>query len=597
MQHPLRQTWDLDSLFPGGSESPQFARFLDDISARLETFRQELAGAGKPVTAEEAESLSGLVETLQHLMGDLMQADSFTACLAAENQDDKRAVQLGGKVKSLNAEFHSALTRFDSLLLAIPDRVWEGLLHQERWRPVAFALNERRMDGKEKLPPEQEALVSALAVDGYHGWGELYDTTVSQVRIPHETKDGVVLLSAGQASNKLHSPDRAERSALFDSWEASWENYEDFCADALNHLGGFRLQLYKQRGWDSVLKEPLSINRMSAKTLNVMWEVIDRNKDVFVRYMNRKAELLGVERLAWHDVEAPIGSADLTFTYDEGAKIIVQQFRRFSPKMADFAEMAFEKGWIEAEDRPGKRPGGFCTSFPVSEETRIFMTYGGTADNVSTLAHELGHGFHQHVMTDLPVLSQNYAMNVAETASTFAEMVVSDAAVRQAEDASQKLALLDDKIQRSIAFFMNIHARFLFETRFYEERKKGIVGADQLSELMVEAQREAYRDALSEYHPHFWASKLHFYITDVPFYNFPYTFGYLFSAGIYAFAEKEGSGFEDRYIALLRDTGRMTVEELALKHLGVNLEQPEFWQQAVDLAVRDVEQFIEMTNG
>jgi pepF/M3 family oligoendopeptidase len=291
-----------------------------------------------------------------------------------------------------------------------------------------------------------------------------------------------------------------------------------------------------------------------------------------------------------------VNTATRTIPYDEAAAFILEQFRNFSPELADFAELAFREGWIEAEDRPGKRPGGFCTAFPKSGQTRIFMTYSGTASNISTLAHELGHAYHQHVMNDLPALSQEYAMNVAETASTFAELIVSDRAMKAAVDPEEKLGLLEDKIQRSVAFFMNIHARFLFETRFYARRGEGLVSVEELNALMEEAQREAYCDMLGEVHPHFWASKLHFYLTDVPFYNFPYTFGYLFSAGIYAKALKEGPDFKNQYVALLRDTGRMSVEELAKAHLGVNVEEKDFWQDAVALTAVDVEQFIDMTN-
>jgi oligoendopeptidase F len=168
--------------------------------------------------------------------------------------------------------------------------------------------------------------------------------------------------------------------------------------------------------------------------------------------------------------------------------------------------------------------------------------------------------------------------------------------MKAAVDPEEKLGLLEDKIQRSVAFFMNIHARFLFETRFYERRREGLVSAGELSSLMESAQREAYCDMLGEAHPNFWASKLHFYLTDVPFYNFPYTFGYLFSAGIYARALKEGADFKERYVSLLRDTGRMSVEQLAKEHLGVNVEEIDFWRDAVALTAVDVEQFIEMTN-
>ncbi|OXM87661.1 M3 family oligoendopeptidase [Paenibacillus rigui] len=595
MQKPLQQTWNLETFFPGGSSSPAFQTFLEDIekhTAQLEKLLDEL----KATRAGESAVLPAL-ELLQTIAKQTREADSFVACLAAENQADKKALILAGRIKTLSAAYASALTRFDQMLTEIGDEAWGAFVARPELEGIAYPLTERRALAADKLPPEQEALVNDLAIDGYHGWGEAYNTTVSKFVIAYEENGKQVALSAGQAANKMHSPDRAERERLFRLWETQWAEHADYCADALNHLAGFRLKLYERRGWESIHKEPLAINRMSKETLDAMWGVIDRGKDIFVQYLNRKAKLLGVEKLSWYDVEAPVGEGSKHFSYDEGADLIVEQFRRFSPKMAEFAIKAFEGAWIEAEDRPGKRPGGFCTSFPIAEETRIFMTYAGTASNVATLAHELGHGYHQHVMNDLPALAQEYAMNVAETASTFAEMVVADAAVKGAATEEERLTLLEDKIQRSVAFYMNIHARFLFETRFYEERSKGIVSAERLNELMVEAQKQGYKDALAEYHPHFWASKLHFYITEVPFYNFPYTFGYMFSTGLYAEALRQGEAFEGKYIALLRDTGRMTVEELAEKHLGVDLRKPDFWQRAMDLSVEDVEAFMRLTEG
>jgi oligoendopeptidase F len=598
MRTPLQQTWDLDLFFSGGSGSIAFMEFLETIrtdngklAEQLDQWKVEQA----PETAILLTTLLPILDLLQSNAKKLREADSFVACLAAENQADKAAIGLAGHVKTYSAVFSSAMTRFDQYLAEISDEGWERLMQSVELVEIAYPLAERRALAAEKLPPEQEALVNELAIDGYHGWGEAYNTTVSKFRIIFEENGDSKELSAGQAANKMHDPDRTVRKQLFRLWEEKWSEHADYCADALNHLAGFRLKLYERRGWEGIHKEPLSINRMSKETLDAMWGVIDKSKGVFVEYLQRKAKLLGVERLSWYDIEAPVGTGSKHFSYDEGAKLIVDQFRRFSPKLADFSVGAFEAGWIEAEDRPGKRPGGFCTSFPIAEQTRIFMTYAGTASNVSTLAHELGHGYHQHVMNDLPALAQEYAMNVAETASTFAELIVSDAAMKSAVNEDERLTLLEDKIQRSVAFYMNIHARFLFETKFYEERSKGLVSVERLNELMVESQKLGYLDALEEYHPHFWASKLHFYITEVPFYNFPYTFGYMFSAGIYAEAVRQGAAFEDKYIALLRDTGRMTVEELAQKHLGVDLRTAEFWQRAMDLSVADVREFLKLT--
>lgn len=188
-------------------------------------------------------------------------------------------------------------------------------------------------------------------------------------------------------------------------------------------------------------------------------------------------------------------------------------------------------------------------------------------------------------------------MNVAETASTFAEMIVADQALLRAPSNEEKLALLDDKLQRAIAFYMNIHARFIFECGLYERRGDSPLTVEALNELMVEAQKQAYMNQLADYHPHFWAAKLHFYLTDVPFYNFPYTFGYLFSSGIYKRALAQGESFKASYDALLQDTGRLTVEELASKHLGVDLTQTYFWEEAATLVADDVKQFLELTQN
>ena len=590
MANVYPQTWDLDVFYAGGSRSSAFA-------AELERLERDIAALDRSLADEPKAGLSGWTEAVQSILPRLRQAESFVACLQAQDMRDQAAGALNDRVKTLGAAFLSALTKYDDRLRTMPDAEWESWLRTPAAAPVAFNLRERREAAREKLPPEQEALAGELAVDGYHGWGEMYNTIVARTRFRFIDAEGQEqLLSAGQMANKLTDGDRGVRRRAFAEWEREWGEQADLCAETLNRLAGFRLKLYGNRGWNDVLKEPLQINRMSRDTLEAMWAAINEGKPQLVRYLERKAKLLGLPRLDWHDVDAPIGSAAHTVPYDEAAEFIVDRFRSFSPDMADFALMTFRDGWIEAEDRPGKRPGGFCTSFPKSGQTRIFMTYSGTASNISTLAHELGHAYHQHVLNDLPPLCQEYAMNVAETASTFAELLVADSALQAAKDREEKLALLDDKIQRSVAFFMNIHARFLFETRMYERRREGLLSAGELNALMEEAQREAYAGALGELHPHFWASKLHFYITDVPFYNFPYTFGYLFSAGIYARARQEGPAFADRYVALLRDTGRMTVEELADKHLGVRLDEPSFWRQAVALTKADVDQFMAITD-
>ncbi|MGK0550856.1 M3 family oligoendopeptidase [Enterococcus faecalis] len=591
--------WDLDSIFPNGSDSAELSQRMIELKKQTNRYHQ-MIDQWAPQSEAGASQLAEIL-TLQGTITDgFTQCNSFITALNSANTSDSKAKLLVGQLASLLPAFQLAETIFTKKLTNIPAKQWQTLLKTEPFQTVAFRLTELRRDGEKLLSEQEENIINTLALDGLHAWSEHYDTIVATISLPFTNEDGAIThLSAGQAFNRMMGdPNPQVRQKLFQQWEQAWSEKAPLLADTLNHLDGFRLMDYQLHGTTDFLEKPLNYNRMNQKTLNVMWETIQKNKQPFVDYLTRKAQLFGKEKMEWQDQDAPIILGDLeekTYSFDEAAAFILENFRKFSPKMADFAQKAFAQSWIEAEDRPGKRPGGYCTELPETHESRIFMTFGNSINEVATLAHELGHAFHSSVLWDLPTLNREYAMNVAETASTFAELIVADATLKEATTKVEKINLLDTKMQNAIAMFMNIHARFIFESNFYAARQKGLVAPEAITEMMLTAQRESYLDSLGSYHPHFWASKLHFFIDDVPFYNFPYTFGYLFSMGIYAYANQQGRSFEDQYIALLRDTAAMTSEELAQKHLQVDLTKPDFWQAGIDQILKDVQQFMELT--
>ena len=242
--------------------------------------------------------------------------------------------------------------------------------------------------------------------------------------IKYEWEGKQIVASVAQAYNELHRPDKKLRTAVFQGWEASFAENQDLYAAMLNRVAGFRLKTYGLRGWKSFLEEPLTLNRTSEKTLDAMWEAVEAKVSVLTQFLAHRA---GAEKLSWVDVEVPsTPSVSQNISYEEGQKFIIDQFERFSPLMAAYAKQAFEEQAIECEDRPGKRAGGFCTSFPISKTSRIFMTWSNTRDNLTTLAHELGHGFHSAMIFDQPPLATHYPMTLAETASTFAEQIISE---------------------------------------------------------------------------------------------------------------------------------------------------------------------------
>lgn len=591
------QVWDLEVFFEGGSGSEQFASYIESLKNDIAKLDNLISSWQVDSSEKDVAILNDILTNIADVRMKVSQSGAFISCLEAQNSKDKLASNWRSKFTSIVAVYLGALSKFEEKIVQIEESFFRNLIAREPFKELQFILIETRTKAKEKLSVSEETLIQKLSIDGYHSWGQLYNKIVASIEIPVVINGENKIYSVGQAANAFSHPDRDVRKQVFEEWEKAWKEKEDILAHTLNSLAGFRLGVYESRGWKDVLQEPLETSRMKKETLDSMWQAITEAKPSLVKFLQQKAKLLGVDKLSYADLDAPLKTnVQQKLTFDEGADFIMKHFSKFGEELTAFTKTAFEDAWIEAEDRPNKRPGGFCTGFPESEQSRIFMTYSGTLNNVSTLAHELGHAFHSYALRNVHPLNRAYAMNVAETASTFAEMIVSDAAVEEANTKEEKISMLEDKIQRTIALLMNIHARFIFETNFYEERKKGTVPADRLNELMLQAQKEAYGNSLADYHQLFWASKLHFFITSTPFYNFPYTFGFLFSLGIYEKALGAKEGFEQQYLNLLKDTGCMNVEDLAMKHLNEDITSKGFWERAIHSCVRDIEVFIELTN-
>lgn len=591
--------WDLDSIFAGGLHGKELTDKLAVIGESIETFRQAINDYDFDDDDAQFSRFSALTDFLQKIQAGIIQASMYINGKHSDDVNNEEVPPMIDKVQSLDVKAAQIAQLLQKKLADLSDDRFNELIKQPGLETIAFSLKENRHFGKELLDDTQETIISEMNLEGLSSWSNHYSTIIAGVNIDFRDEDGnPKTLSAGQADNEiLGNADAKYRQDLMPKWEAAFEDKQNLFADTLNHLSGSRLLDYKFHGTDDFLKYPLELNRMSKQTLDTMWKVVDDNKDVLIKFLNRKAQLIGKDKIGWEDVAAPINIGNeksKTFTYDEAAEFIIKQFNSFSPKMAKLAQKAFENRWIEAENRPGKEPGGYMQDLPETGEARIFLTFTGSPNDASTIAHELGHAFHSSVMNDLPYFRQDYAMNVAETASTFGELIVSDANVKEAKTDEERISLLNAKMDNPVAMFLNIRARFLFETRFYERRQDGVLTANEINDLMIQAQKDAYGESLSTYSPHFWASKMHFYIDDIPFYNFPYTFGYLFSLGIYAKAQTTDD-FEDQYISLLKDTANMTTEELASKHLGVDLTKPDFWEAGVKLIEKDVDEFIKLT--
>ncbi|MUK90523.1 M3 family oligoendopeptidase [Ornithinibacillus sp. L9] len=587
-----QEKWSLESIFHGGSHSPQFRNHinkLDKLTAAFEEVTKELS---IPIEMDDvATMITNIIDHHIHIRTNLSQAKSFLTCLIAQNSNDQHAITLQEKVNTIRARYENSLQKAQQSLADIDEHLWEKL-QESSLKKYTFILDQWRKKARYQLPLKNENIISDLQVDGYHAWGSFYKTYIGKIKVPILIDHGVKKLSIGQAINLRSHPDEQIRKQSHDALEDTWSKHEDILAKILNHIAGFRIEVYKKRGIENTLDEALLNNQMQRETLNAMWKAVDHYKKPFVEYLNQKAKQFDTEKMQAHNFWAPMKQTKQRMSYQDGVDFILEHFSQFGSQLENFSRHAFHQGWVEAKDRPNKQAGGFCASFPLSKESRIFMTYGGRITDILTLAHELGHAFHNYAMNSISAINKQYPLNMAETASTFSEMIVLDAAMKKAESFEEELFLLDEKLKRSVMNFMNIHSRFLFETRFLEEKKSGYVPAKRLNELMNESINEAYKGSIINQSIHSWAWVPHFYLTTFPFYNFPYTFGYLFSMSLYAKAKDTGKEFEKNYLQLLRDSGSMPVEALVKKHLHEDITKEDFWEKGLKICTDDAMRFV-----
>ncbi len=591
-------TWELDSLLPHpateefGEIFTNYRKLAKQLATQSETL-PELGNQQKECIATWSDFLTGY-EHLSRISEDL---ESLIACHAAADSENKLFHSLEAQLSALEPLHQQIATNIEFTLKESTDEQFDNFIQADpKLESIRFYLSERRQHARFRLPKDQELLAAELAVDGLHAWGRLYDRISSELRVETMQRGEIVLQSMGQVS--FDSPQRTTRENNFFAANRSWNTIADTSANAINHIAGTRLTLYQRLGLQDHLELPCRLNRIQRNTLDTMWSVVSARKNCLLPYLKAKATAMGLERLAWYDIEAPYPmtgpATDHHIPYKQACEHIVQAFDQFSLELGDFARRAIQDGWIESENRSGKRQGGFCTDFPTRQQSRIFMTYTNSTESMSTLAHEIGHAYHSYVLRDQPLFLQQYPYNLAETASTFAEAVLGEQRLATAKSRADRLTILDTMLTDAVTFLMNLHARFVFEDNFHRERSQGEVVPERISEMMRSAQQMTYLDALDDegWNPSFWISKLHFYMSYFPFYNFPYTFGYLLSLGIYALGTTGGSDFPQQYRQFLKATGCQQSESAMASSFEYDLTEVEFWEMSMDIVADRVNQFL-----
>jgi oligoendopeptidase F len=593
----LPRTWDLSSYFPSldGPEYREFKTALKrDLGDQFKSIAQlsSLDSANSRVWSAHVNAYEELVSRIGHLssyLGNICSAD-------ASNEIGKR--------ESAELSTHYAtLTKIRSELLRgigkASESDWQAFLAEPSLEGATFTLKRMRIEAAKRMSGPEEALAADLGVDGISAWGRLYDNLTGQLTFEMKWPDcrSETIPMAQRRALMAHT-DRAVRATAFKQGNLVWEAHGESFAAALNAIAGTRHTLYSRRGQPSFLDQPYFDSAVSAATVDAMFKAIIANIEVPRQALRLGATLQQTPALAFYDLEAP-RPLDLVppLSWKDAVNLVERAFDSGYPDLANYYRDLFNQRWVESEKRANKRSGAYCTGSVVTGEQRVFMTYADTMHDANTLAHEVGHAWHSHLIKDLRPFAQEYPMTLAETASTFAEKMFMHGMLQDPKiNDAQKAFLLDHECSSAGSYLLNIAMRYQFEQAFYTRRQKGELSVNEIKTLMVESQRKVYGDTIAEgdEDPWFWASKLHFFITEVSFYNFPYTFGYLLSQALFAEFTRTGADFLPRYEAFLRATGTATCEDAVKSTLGWDLTSESFWADAVRTVEAPVKAFGEV---
>lgn len=577
----MKTEWTLDPIYKG-LEDPAYEADMQAVEKLIAEFAKAVKEAGK---AEECtEKLLLLEEELVLKISRLGLYLSLRQSVEAENGEvmaqDSRLMKMYSQLMPFTAAADKIFAKIEDI---------DALAQKsEVVKEYTFLLKQAKENAKYLLSDDVEEIISAMDMTGGSAWDQLQSFLTSTVKVDYEGK--TVTLS--EIRNMAYDPDQAVRKAAYEAELACYEKIQDSIAFALNNIKNQVTFLCHKRGYESPLAMTLKQSRMTKETLDAMLEAIKEYLPTFRKYLRKKAEMLGHENgLPFYELFAPLGKSDKKFSVEEARDYLVNCFKTFTQDMSDMMQEAFDNEWIDFFPRKGKRGGAFCAGVPGMKDSRILTNYDGNFGAVSTLAHELGHAFHNRQTQDNRALNQDYSMPVAETASTFNETHLGHFALTTATP-EEKLALLENDLMEKTQCIVDIYSRFLFESAVFEQSQSKFLMADDLKALMLDAQRQAYGEGLDEnfLHPYMWACKGHYYSSGLSFYNFPYAFGNLFAVGLYNMFLEEGESFVPKYKAMLKATPTCTIEEAGAM-MGVDLSDKKFWESSLALIAKDIEAF------
>lgn len=584
--------WDMTTIYPS-LESPEFAAAVDEVATKLASLEADVENlaTGSAIDDATVTTYDDLTNRLNDFIEQANTVRSYVYGFTSVDSRNETANARESELRIQMARFAMVNTRYTAWLGSLDS---EALIEASAVaRDHAYAVRKAKVQAEHLMSQPEEDLASQLTISGGHAWGKLHDDISSQIMVEVEKEIGKPeLLAMTEVRNLENESDRGVRQRAWEAEVAAWKQWETPLAATLNGVKGQHLTLAQRRGWSEVLDEALFQNHIDRETLDAMMSAArDAFPDIH-RYFRAKATALGLEKLAWYDLSAPLSAEGRKWEWDEAVSFVNEQFGTYSDRLRGLSERAFNERWIDAEPRPGKTGGAFCMGVRPGE-SRILSNFSPSFDGVNTLAHELGHAYHNLCEQDRTMIQvMGTPMTLAETASTFCETILRKAALNTVAP-DEQIAILEGALQDAAQITIDITSRFIFEQSVFAKRADRELSADEFCQLMLDAQKQTYGDAIEErtLHPYMWAVKPHYYSMDYAFYNYPYMFGMLFGTGLYAQYDQDPDSFRASYDELLASTGMADAAELAGR-FGIDIRSKEFWKSSLDVVREDVDRFV-----
>ena len=593
--------WDLSNVYPS-LESREFETAIATVKGHIDGLEKLFAdkvarmNAKTPVkelsaaVGDAIDRFNALYETAGTVRAYIQ---SFVATDSHNTQAMKKMSEfqmVGVRMQNLSNQFQAWVGRIAPVLEKIIQANPSAQAH-------AFSLRDTAEQSKYMMSEAEEALAAELSLSGASAWGKLQGTVTSQLTVDFEL-DGKIQKLPMPALINLHShPEESVRRRAYEAEMAAWKSVEEPLAACMNGVKGAANTLNHHRGRSDALHPAIDMARIDRPTLEAMLEAMEASFPTFRKYFKAKAKRFGKKKLAWWDIWAPVGRTGKKYTFEDAREFILDNFGKFSPELAAFARRAFDKHWIDAEQREGKRGGAFCMGVPGVRESRVLCNFDSTLSQVSTIAHELGHAFHNECayQAGKTEIQQDTPMTLAETASIMCETVVMEAVLAETSDPQEQLAIIETQLIGDTQVIMDIYTRYLFEKEVFERRDNSELSPEDLCDIMLDAQKTVFGDALDEkyLHKYMWTWKPHYYYAGLSFYNFPYAFGLLFGVGLYAIYRQRGASFVQDYKNLLASTGEASAADLAAR-FGIDIRSRKFWEDSLAVIARRVDRYCEL---